>query len=46
MRAIELTLLSYTYEKDEIGQEIEIVNRNLVPIIKQTSILLEEFYDL
>lgn len=45
MRAVELTLLSYTFEKDEIGQEVKIVNKNTVPIIKQTSILLEEYYE-
>lgn len=45
MRAVELTLLSYTFEKDEIGQEVKVVNKNIVPIIKQTSVLLEEYYE-
>jgi len=45
MRAIEINLLSYSYTKDEIGQEVKVVNRIPVPIIKQTSILLEEYYE-
>ena len=45
MIAVELTLLSFSTSKDEIGQEIKKENRKVVPIIKQTSIMLEEFYE-
>lgn len=45
MRAVELTLLSYTYKKDEIGQEIKVVKKKTIPIIKETSVLLEEYYE-
>lgn len=45
MRAVELTLLSYTYDVDNIGQQIKKERKETVPIIKETSILLEEFYE-
>ena len=43
MIAVELTLLSFSISKDEIGQEIKKENRKDVPIIKQNSIMFEEF---
>ena len=45
MRAVELTLLSFSISKDEIGQEIKNETRKVVPIIKQNSIMFEEFYE-
>lgn len=45
MRAVELTLLSFSISKDEIGQEIKNEIRKDVPIIKQNSIMFEEFYE-
>ena len=45
MRSVELTLLSFNYEKDSIGQEIKKQKRKKIPIIKQTSIMFEEFYE-
>jgi len=29
MRAIEINLLSYSYTKDEIGQEVKVVNKGI-----------------
>lgn len=45
MQAVELTLLSYTYEKDSIGQQTPKTIKKVIPIIKQTSIMHEEFYE-
>ena len=45
MIAVELILLSFSVSKDEIGQDIKNEIRKIVPIIKQNSIMLEEFYE-
>lgn len=44
MQSVELTLVSYEYAYDEIGQEIKTVKERLIPIIETTSVLLEEKY--
>ena len=45
MQAVELTLLSYEYSTDDIGQEEVETIETVVPIIKQKSIMFEEFYE-
>ena len=45
MIAVELTLLSFSISKDEIGQERKKEIRKVIPIIKQNSIMFEEFYE-
>lgn len=44
MQAVELTLLSYNYSRDDIGQEIKTPIEQIIPIKKITSIVHEEFY--
>lgn len=45
MRAVELTLLAPYYETDSIGQKIKKERKRIIPIVKETSILLEEYYE-
>lgn len=45
MRAVELTLFSISLSFDDIGVEIPSETAIVVPIIKQTSILHEEYYE-
>ena len=45
MQAVELTLLSYEYSTDAIGQEQVEVIEKVVPIKQQKSIMYEEFYE-
>lgn len=45
MRDIELTLISFSYEQDKIGQEQKEEIKIPIPIMKQTSIMFEEFYE-
>lgn len=44
MRDIACTLLSTTIEQDDIGNEIEIVKKRLIPIIKVEDVYANEYY--
>lgn len=44
MRDIACTLLSTTIEQDDIGNEIETVNKRLIPIIKVEDVYANEYY--
>lgn len=44
MRDIACTLLSTTIEQDEIGNEIETVEKRPIPIIKVEDVFAKEFY--
>lgn len=44
MRDISCKLLSTTIEQDEIGNEIEIEKKKLIPIIKVEDVYANEYY--
>ena len=45
MYDVSCYLLSTTYEQDKIGNEIEVVNKKLIPIIKIEDIYSTEYYE-
>lgn len=45
MYDVSCYLLSTTYEQDAIGNEVEIVNKKLIPIIKIEDIYSTEYYE-
>ena len=45
MRDVCCELLSTTIEQDEIGNEIEVLNQKLIPIIKVEDVYAKEYYE-
>lgn len=45
MYDVSCYLLSTSYQQDEIGNEIEVINKKLVPIIKVEDIYSTEYYE-
>lgn len=45
MRDVCCKLLSTTIEQDEIGNEIEVLNQKLIPIIKVEDVYAKEYYE-